>query len=204
MDTLFAWYNIMFYIPTLFGMILVMGSAFGLIGDGDVDSEMDNEADSTMLKALSVLGIGKVPVTIVLMMASLIFGGVGISMNFILEDIIGNPMVYSWISIATAFTAMVVLTNRSARIIARYMPTTETYSISRYGFSGQTGVLIVATDEKSGTAQVRDHEGNVHNVQCRTSEGGETLKKGTQVLVIDYDPTNQVCIVTKNPVSNDL
>lgn len=222
MDYIFAWQNIVFFIPIAVGIILVFGSAFGghdADGDHDVDGDADNDGDvrgaghiddpshqhadgvekGLFGKALSVLGIGRVPLTMVMMMASLLFGGIGIVMNTILSALISVPWIYAPISIAVAFLGMVTLTGNAAKLLNRYMPTTETYRVSKHDLAGQTGVLLLPSDTSDGLAQVKDHEGNVHNVRCRTLKG--PMPKGGEILVIEYDEGTNTYVVDANPVS---
>lgn len=224
MDYIFAWQNIVFFIPIAVGIILVFGSAFGghdADGDHDVDGDADNDGDirgaghiddpshqhadgvekGLLGKALSVLGIGRVPLTMVMMMSSLLFGGIGIVSNTILSALIGVPWIYGPISIVVAFLGMVTLTGKAAQLLNRYMPTTETYRVSKSDLAGQTGVLLLPSDTSEGMAQVKDHEGNIHNVRCRTLKG--PMPKGGEILVIEYDEETKTYVVDANPVSSN-
>jgi membrane protein implicated in regulation of membrane protease activity len=226
MNELFAWYNLVFYVPVLFGVILVLGSAFGLAdhdadaghdADGGHDAEHDADGKPTgavdahaspdhepnvFTKALSVLGVGRVPITIVLMTASLIFGGLGIVANTLLASLIGVSGAFALISVAVAFVGMVFLTGWTARGVARIMPSTETYRVSKTDLVGKTGQLVLPADTSYGLAQVRDHEGNVHNLTCRTAEG--TIPKGSDVLVYDYDEEKKVYVVAPYNASKEI
>lgn len=222
MDHIFAWQNVIFYIPIAVGIILVFGSAFGGHdgdADGDHDADADNDGDirgaghiddpsahhadsaenGPLHKALSLLGIGRVPLTVVLMMSSLLFGGIGIVMNTLLSAVIGVPWIYGPISIVVAFLGMVTLTGKAAKLLNRFVPTTETYRVSKHDLAGQTGVLLLPANSSDGLAQVKDHEGSIHNVRCRTLRG--ELPKGGEVLVIEYDEDARVYVVDTNPVS---
>lgn len=224
MDYIFAWQNIVFFIPIAVGIILVFGSAFGghdADGDHDVDGDADDGGDlrgaghiddpshqhadgvekGLLGKALSVLGIGRVPLTMVMMMSSLLFGGIGIVSNTILSALIGVPWIYGPISIVVAFLGMVTLTGKAAQLLNRYMPTTETYRVSKSDLAGQTGVLLLPSDTSEGMAQVKDHEGNIHNVRCRTLKG--PMPKGGEILVIEYDEETKTYVVDANPVSSN-
>ena len=220
MEYLFAWQNLIFLIPLAVGVLLVFGSAFGG-GDHDADHDVDHDVghdaghdhdghdghrghvdpgdahESIVLKALSLLGVGRVPLVAVLMMMSLLFGGVGMIMNMIFSAIGLPAWLYGLVSAGIAFTAMITLTGRAVKVLNRFMPTNETYRVSRHDLAGCTGTLLFDTDTNSGYAQVKDHEGNVHNVQCRTSRG--TLPKGGKILVIDYDEENRSYNVAEDP-----
>jgi len=217
MDHLLAWQNLVFYIPLAVGLILVFGSAFGghdTGADHDVDHDVDHDHDggtkghvdtahdhetTFVMKALSLLGIGRVPLTLVLMIMSFLFGGFGMISNGVLSAIGLPAWLYGPISIAVSSVVTLTLTGKAAQLLNRFMPTTETYRVSRHDFAGCTGTLLQPANPTDGYAQVKDHEGNVHNVKCRTIRG--ELPKGGDILVIEYDEENQTCIVDANPVS---
>ncbi|HTM68903.1 MAG TPA: hypothetical protein VL426_06425 [Candidatus Binatia bacterium] len=223
MEYLFAWQNLIFLIPLAVGILLVFGSAFGGSdhdADHDVDHDVGHDAghghdghdghkgavdpghasETFVMKALSLLGVGKVPLTAVLMMMSLLFGGFGMVLNMVLSSLGLPAWIYGPVSAAAACIGMFALTGRAVKLLNRFMPTNETYRVSRHDFAGCTGKLLLPANSKEGYAQVKDHEGNVHNVKCRTIRG--ELPKGGDILVIEYDEENQTCIVDASPVSS--
>jgi len=222
MANILEWQNLVFYIPLAFGLLMIIGAAFGVGGDGDHDVDHDLDADGDadhdldhdhdhdadegrhggiklLSPILSVLGVGKVPLSIVLMIAGCVFGGSGIVMNTVLAPVLGHPAAYAWISALVAFFAMALVTGQLARLINRIMPTTESYNVTRADLCGRRGQLILAADEREGLALVKDHEGNVHNLHCRTTEG--TLPKNSGVLVIDYEEETNTYLVVPDPTS---
>lgn len=223
MDHLLAWQNVIFYIPLAVGLLLIVGSAMGghhggadhdvghdlaLHGDGGGAGALDaahghgdgdGHEGGLLTRALSMLGVGRVPLTVVLMMASLLFGGIGIITNTILSSLGLPAWIHGLCALAVAFVGMVSLTSSAARLLNRFFPTTETYRVSRHDFAGCTGMLLLPADPQSGYAQVKDHEGNVHNIKCRTSKGA--LPKGGEILVIEYDERTATYLVDVNPGS---
>jgi hypothetical protein len=223
MDHLLAWQNIIFYIPLAVGLLLVFGSAFsghvheasahhdvehgvehgqgGSPKDGGaLDGSHGHDHDGAFFaKALSMFGVGRVPLTVVLMLVSLLFGGIGIIANTILSSFGLPASLYGPIAIAAAFVGMLALTRSAIKLLNRFMPTTETYRVSRHDFAGCTGTLLLPADTASGYAQVKDHEGNVHNIKCRTVQG--TLPKGEAILVVKYEQDTQTFLVDTDPTS---
>ena len=210
---LFAWQNVIFYIPLAVGLLLILGSAFG-VHDHDAGHDAGHAAGhagghngeahhdghgSVFARAFEMLGVGRVPLTVVLMIASLYFGGLGIILNTLLSSAGLAPSFYGPISVASAFVGMVALSGATARLIHRHLPTSESYPISRHDFAGCTGALLLPADASSGYAQIKDREGNVHNIRCRTTEGA--LAKGTAILVVEYDEDSKVFIIDANPES---
>jgi hypothetical protein len=207
MGSVFAWHNVIFYIPLAVGLLLILGSAFG-VHDHDAghagghhdaahDASHDHGPDSLFARGFAMLGVGRVPITIVLMITSLYFGGLGITLNTLLASSGLAPWLYGPISIAGAFVGMVVLGGATARLIHRHLPTSETYSLSVHHFAGCRGTLLLPADASSGYAQIKDPEGNVHNIRCHTTAG--TLPKGAAILVVEYDEETKAFVIDANP-----
>jgi len=213
-----AWYNVFFGISLMMGFLVLIGSALGLVGlhadhDFDTDHDLgggpDVDVDHDVAPGAAeahpdsnALDVGRVPFTILLMMATLIFGTVGFMANAVLRNVIDSPMVYGWISLGLAFVVMIVLTGKLARLLVKVMPATETYNVNKESFRGCTAQLTVPTDETYGAANLTDREGNIHTVTCRTQQG--SLPKGTEVVVVDYLSDKDICVVQATSEIADL
>lgn len=210
LGNLLAWQNVVFYLPLAVGLLLIFGSVLGLhdhhaghdAGAGGHDGaghESHDGHDSLFARAFALLGVGRVPLTVVLMISSLYFGGLGIICNTFLSSAGLAPSFYGPISVAVAFVGMVALSGATTRLIQRHFPTSESYPISRQDFAGCSGTLLLPADRSSGYAQVKDREGNVHNIRCRTMQGA--LPKGAAILVIEYDEDSKTFTIDANPES---
>ena len=202
--SILTWQNLVFYIPLVLGVLLGLGLFLGGAHEpdghaGSLHGEHSLEGDHShsLGWASSLLGVGRVPLTIVWMLASLVFGAAGVIVTTLLASLRLHPWLGFFISLVSAFTAMVTVTGWAARFLQRVLPTQETYRVSRHDFAGCTGVVLLPTDERSGYAQVKDPEGNVHNVRCRAVDGA--LPKGAPILVVTYDEATQACVVELNP-----
>jgi len=217
---LLAWQNLLFYIPIGFGLLMVFGMAMGIghDADGDVDADVDHDLDiihgmggghgghdgsgdhdvehSGFARAMSILGIGKVPLSMVLMVSSFVFGGTGIIMNVVLEPVLRTPWIYAWISLCVAFVVMVIVTGGVARFINRYMPTTETYTVTKRGLIGQIGTLVLKAGPDEGLVMVRDKQGSIHQVACRTQT--DEIPKGSEVVLVDFDSEKNFYTVVRS------
>jgi hypothetical protein len=205
---LLGWQNIAFFIPLVAGLLLIVGSVFGAHGHG-TGHDLGHAAGhgphagagheghgSLFARAFAVLGVGRVPLSIVLMVASLYFGGLGIILNTLLSAAGLAPSFYGPISLAGAFVGMVALSGATARLIHRHLPAMESYPISRHDFAGCSGTLLLPADTCSGYAQIKDREGNVHNIRCYSMRGA--VPKGTAVLVVEYDEDSQTFVIDVN------
>lgn len=258
MIQLLAWYNLLFYIPLIGGLLLGAGMLLGLgSSDGDgaadtghahataghdsahhshqvhpasgaghgpgygqaqtdhapdqsIDHGADHGADhdATFLAHVAdLLGLGRVPLSISLMLMLLIFGGTGTTVNLALaERLAGGGSALP--SILIAVLAVLVLAGPCSRLLGKVAPSIETYPVTRRDLIGCTAILLNDTDEQGGYAQARDREGNVHNITCRTYSAAPTaseapsrgpLPKGTQVLIIDFEPASNRYAVEKCP-----
>ena len=202
MEWLLRWETLVFVAPLAFGVALVAGLAFGLgaDADGDLDADADGDLDSDAkihLDAhgnglLGLLGVGRIPLSMLLLTLSILFGATGLATNALLFEKL--PGTYGLFALLAATLVSLVGTGRIASFVARVAPTMETYRVSRRDLVGRTGHAIVELNAQDGIAQVKDHEGNVQQVRVRT-DGGE-ISKGAAVLVVDYSREGGWYLVT--------
>lgn len=208
-DYLLAWQNLIFLIPLCGACLLVFGSAMGLGHDVDIDHDIDHDIghdsghdaggghDSSIFsRTLSLFGVGKVPLMIILMMAGFVFGGVGLIINQALAPILRISFVYAPISAIAAFVAMVFLTGWLARLVNRLLPTFETNSVQQSDLVGCTGTIVIAVDAKGGFAQIIDRHHDLHQVACRALSGSD-LPRGCPVVVAEYKEEDETFLVDK-------
>ena len=84
---------------------------------------------SLLIRALAILGFGKVPVSILMTCLMVIFGSTGLIANGLFESVAPwswAPVVYFWPSLALALLTSLTLTGTVARGLNRIMPTRET------------------------------------------------------------------------------
>ncbi len=211
MLNLLAWHNVIFMIPLVVGLLMVLGAAFGLAdlahgididGDGVPDiGHLDHDGhghDSDRGGALSFLGFGRVPLLLVIMTMALTFGATGMIANLFLAPLLAVTGLFSILSFAVALVVMVATTGTLSKLIASFMPTTETKSTVKTDLIGCTGTLVIGSDAKGGTAQV-SKDGDVFQVSVRSDE---TLPKGLAILITEYDETADMYSVVRSPLDN--
>lgn len=195
-----AWYNVIFYVAIILGMAFVFVSTLGLGADGDADLDGDGELDMEVetdghgesdifQKVLSLFGVGRCPLSIVIFSALLIFGGTGVILNFIFA-----PML-AWVSVVGATVSMLFLTRFVAVTVSAFMPNTETYAIEPEHLIGTTGKVVIAVSTTFGKVVVRDHHGSLHTLDARAYSG--THPVGKRVLVVEHK--DKVFYVDDNP-----
>lgn len=159
--------------------------------DGDHDAEAEgNGGTPVWLAILSLLGVGRIPVSLVLMVLGLTWGLVGFGAN----RVIGGERPWA-VSLPVAAVSAVVVSNVTAKLVRRYLPLNETYAVPRHNLLGRTGQAIYAIDETFGMATVHDATGTLHQVTCRVAKGHGPIAKGAAVQLSGYSPKDQTFYV---------
>ncbi|MBU1179318.1 YqiJ family protein [Patescibacteria group bacterium] len=186
--------------------------------DHDADHDMDHGAEhdhearggspldtssgqgrSLLVRFLSVAGVGKVPLTYLLLLLFLIFGGIGFVSNTLLAPLLVSPWIYFWISLALAIFGMIFFTGKLAKLVNKYMPSTETYAPTKMDLIGTRGEVAIRTTSEFGVAQIYDNRGNLHRITCKTSSG--EFPQGHNIIVVDYNNETDFYTVETDPVA---
>lgn len=170
--------------------------------DTDLGAEHDtgvhHDTDHTagvLTKLLSLVGVGKTPLSIVFTSFCFVWGFTGYVANLVLEPILRFPQIYFWLSFASAVIISLFCTSFIARIVGRIMPSTESYGISQESLVGSSGTAVLGISDQFGRVQVRDENGDLHEISCFTESGNEVIPKGTEVMVIRRDNTRDMYVV---------
>lgn len=210
------WYNLIFTVPILLVIFYVILQIFGLAldfggdtdagdADGDVDADADIDTDFSALdRALGFINVGKVPLTIIIATFLLFWGVSGFMTNGIIRNVLdGFPSAFIMASCGVALVVSIIATKFLSGVIARLFPTIETYSSSNQSLLGQVAQVVSGeVTSEFGRAKVKDPYGNVLTIFCKTPEGKEVLKRGDEVVLIDYDPSDKKFEVTKADFSD--
>ena len=149
------------------------------------DSDSDHDAPSTPWRAaLTWLGVGRVPLSVLLMVLLLVWGTGG----FLTNQLAGPAFAIDWqvvlLSIPVALIVSVCVTGLVVRAIERWLPLDETSARRRHDLLGLTGTAMLPISAKFGMISVRDDRGELHQVPCRvTGEHANIPKAGQAVLV---------------------
>ena len=212
---LVEWYNLIFILPFLAAAAytLLLATGHVLDGDGEADGGDDaagddvddhglehavaheggeREADAGLGRALGFLGVGKVPLSILLTSFCYIWGVVGWASNRLLAGLLPAPELVIWPSLLLAGAAAVILTRSLALGLARLIPRAETYAVTRQDLLGREGVARYEIGTAFGAANVADRYGRLHQVPCRVRPGAPPIPAGQPVLLAEYDPRADV------------
>ena len=112
--TLLEPHNLPFAAALVVMLVLAVVQLIGVadFGDADIDAggDADGMPDASMFDGLlTLLGIGRVPLTIWLALFLFLFAGIGLSIQELAQSLTGSPL-YSWLAALFAGAAAVPVT----------------------------------------------------------------------------------------------
>ncbi len=218
------------FLGALFYLILQASGLVGIGHGGDLDVDADADADidagvdagdldaghgvehphvlfdhggddvSGIAKAFSFLGVGKVPLSFILMSFCFLWGFAGWAANEILHPVLRSPVLFVWISIAVALAVSLSLTRLLVKGLVRITPATESYDVGPLELVGRVAQVIYPVTLRSGTARLRDDFGNLRDLACRVSPGEPDIPAGRSVVLLSYDPESGTYRVQADPL----
>ena len=224
LSQLIAWWNLPFTLPFALAIVYLVLTASGLVdlgssdaGDAadtdsaaDVSSDIsDADADTApdkadapepsggpAARALGLLGVGRVPLAIVIQVFLLVWGFSGWAATTILQPLLHEPLLFFWPALLIAAVCAVFATATLARPLARWLPSTESHAATKHDLTGRIGTVVLPVGTAAGTVHVRDDRGNLHQIACHvesaphngvSGSGAPTIPKGAEVIVVSYD-----------------
>ena len=191
--TLLEPHNLPFAISMGLMVLLALVQVLGL-GDWGVDADLDPEigadADASLQPGmveglLTLLGVGRVPLTIWLALFLLMFAGIGLSVQELATSLTGAPL-YSWLAAVIAAAAAVPVTGVLARPLGAILPKDHTTAVSTASLIGRRATITdgVARTGSPARARVRDIHGQAHYVMVEPHEETSALHAGDEVLLV--------------------
>lgn len=169
-------------VVALLALLQVIGLGDLLLGDADADLGGDLAVDAGLL---SVLGLGRLPLLIWLMIVLSLFGIIGLAAQEFLAALTGAPWTPWLVAPATALVALPV-TGKISRPLARLLPRDETTAIDLAALVGREAEIVigVATPGNPARARVVDHHGQEHYVMLEPDNAGQRFVQGEKVLIV--------------------
>ena len=155
------------------------------------------------LGVMSWLGLGRVPLSILLMVLLITWGVIGFIANVILSPLMPWPWLAVLGSLPAAGLGSAFITRGVVRVVGRFLPTMETYARRTGELVGTAGEATYDIDHQFGMAHVRDSRGDLFQVACRVYPDDKPIQKGTKVLLVDYDDDQKWFFVTPYDVMED-
>jgi len=151
-------------------------------------------------RLFSILGIGKVPLMLVLSIFCLIWGATGVAANQIFAVVLRTPALYVWPSMACAFLISYASTSALSQLISRMLPQLETYGTEEELLVGRIARAAYDLGASPGSAFLLDDQQNRIQVRCRTHDGS-VIPRGAELLLLEYDPPSRIFTVA--PLQRD-
>ena len=197
--SLLDWRSLLFLIPLGTGGLLALGAALGLLeGDADGEHGGDDDCDGEGGDGSTWLALGRVPLTVRLLLLTLPFGSLGLAAMYLLAGRISPGLGVS-VAVLVGAVGTWIIGGRLARLFRTHVRTVETETVARRDLVGAEGRVVLPVGASWGLAQVHDRRGNLHQVGCRTMEDEAPLASGTEILLVDYDEGQRVYHAVPNP-----
>ena len=175
--------NLPFAVALVLMLMIGAVEAVGLgVGAAGIDAHGEVHADAGDL--LGWLGVGRIPLLMVIVVLLALFGLIGITIQQLADTFLGAPLT-AWIAAPAALVASLPLTGICARGLARVMPGDETTAVSLDELVGRRATVVVGTARRGcpARASVRDRHGQVHYVMVEPTDDQSVGEGGTFLLV---------------------
>jgi len=136
---------------------------------------------------LSWLGLGVVPISILIEISTITFGGTVLLVNAISRDFLpGAGGACLIVSAPIGFAVMVMVTHYMGRGLARLLGLDGEAAPDAGSYVGQVGTVLTAVTDKIGEVEIRPPEASPVIVNARRG-GPEDIPRGTQVCLTTFD-----------------
>jgi ABC-type nickel/cobalt efflux system permease component RcnA len=190
--------------------------------DQDADQDVDHDADHEVShdheaghnhdvshptgpgifqSLLALLGIGRCPLSIIIMSFCFLFSLIGFGSNLVLKGLLRVPLVFGTVSYGVAFIVGLFLTGSLARLIGKILPTKETYVQKSTDLVGKTGTAVYDFQDGKGFIQIYDAYGTLLE---RPAISHTPIKKGQKVVVTQWEKQTNRFVVVAVPLDLEL
>jgi hypothetical protein len=164
------------------GLLLGHGGLFGWLDHG-LDAHGPDAPDAEGL--FGWLHIGKVPLTILLILFLSTFGLAGFATQMLARGLLGQFLPLPLAALAAAFVALPTV-RLLGGIFSRLLPKDQTFATSLDDLTGRIAVVVggAARQGLFAQARVKDAYGAAHYVMVEPDNPAEEFPKGTEVLLL--------------------
>jgi hypothetical protein len=170
--------NIAFSAAIILMALVGVVQAIGLGGDVDIDGDAD-------LDVLSWLGVGRVPLMVLLVVFLAAFGLIGLIGQQLILGATG-ALLSPLIAVPAAGVAALPVTGILARGLGRILPRDLTTAIDIDDLAGSGAVIVTgrATRGSPARARVEDRHGQPHYVMAEPDMPDAVLVEGERILLV--------------------
>jgi hypothetical protein len=167
-------------------------------GDAAHEGDHDQDGDDGHGGVLALLGVGKVPLSIVLQTLFMMFGLVGVSVTTLTAWVTGHLATsYLALSAPIALVGGLLLSMATVRAVARVVPSVSGQAHTRRELVGQSGVVISSkVSAEFGEVRLQDPTGRTLRLICYTGSDEPLIPEGTEVVITEWDRERDRLYVT--------
>ncbi len=157
----------------------------GLNLDPDVDIDVDPTSASIGGAITTLLGLGKVPFLIWLIVFLLLFTVIGMSVQGFADSLTGTPL-FPWLAALIAGGATLPVTALLVRPLGAILPQDETSAVSLNSLVGRRAVITTGYSaiDHPARAKVKDRHGQTHYVMVEPHEAGSRMHESDELLLV--------------------
>jgi hypothetical protein len=177
-------------------LALLLGGPIGVGGaDVDADFEIDTDVEiAPWTAALDWLGVGKLPLSILLSLWAGSFGFAGLTLQAIVKSSSG-AFLPSLLASGVALALSIPLLKVGGTILRPILPRDETEAVAVESLVGSEGEIVIGVARRGHPTQarVRDGWGTTHYVLVEPENDDDSFAAGSKVLLLKHhDPIFRV------------
>lgn len=154
--------------------------------DGEHDHDLHAAHPGPVAAVAQFMGIGRVPMSAILMTLFYAVGLTGWILNRVLAPRYTSDRALFTTSLAGALIVGLAAVRIVSGLLGRYMPGVLTSAQRRSQMVGLTGEAALPINDRFGRAAVRDRYGTLHQLNCKVPPGASPIAKGTRVVLTKY------------------
>lgn len=154
---------------------------------GSAHGGSDKSMFGGISKVLSFIGVGSLPLTLLIFSAGLVWGLVGFIANLMLQSKIAAPALAFVLAVAIASTITLISTHILGRIFVWIIPPERDGARKEISLLGEIGTSQSTITEASGTVLLKSNN-DTFRVKCRIHQGETEIPTGMRVQLIAYEP----------------
>jgi hypothetical protein len=178
--------NVAFVSAILLMLLIGVVQLIGLGGDFHADAHVDVHVDADAhLDLLGWLGVGRLPLLMLLVTFLAIFGITGLVAQQVIADLTGAPLT-PWIAVPAVAVASLPLTGLMARGLARILPRDHTTAVPLEALLGRPAQIVTGRASAGSPARARaeDPFGQMHYVMVEPDVADQIFEEGETVLLV--------------------
>ena len=176
--------NFAFVVAVVLMLLIGVVQAVGVGHDVGADLHADVDGD-LHFDFLSWLGVGRLPLLMLIVLFLAIFGIGGLLLQQLLRDWAGGPMLTLG-AVPLVGAASLPLTGLAARVLAPILPRDFTTAVPLDVLVGKTAQVVTGRARPGSPARARaeDHHGQVHYVMVEPDMADQVFEEGEHVLLV--------------------